>query len=184
MIILEIMRKRIKKHKAIYNILKLFLTFSDTVYQILEAVYCRTILLFFSMLKINNKKIMIVNYSGKGYGDSGKYICKELIKYNYEIYRATNEKYRYSLPKEINYAKINSIKYLYHLATAKIRINNSRFPYKIRKRNEQFYIQTWHGCIVFKKVESAAESSLSKYYVLSAKNDSKMANLFVSNSTF
>ena len=35
-----------------------------------------------------------------------------------------------------------------------------------------------------KKVESAAENELSKEYVLSAKNDSKMANLFVSNSTY
>ena len=154
------------------------------LYTLARTIYYYTFLSFFSIFKINNKKIVIVSYGGKGYWDMGKYICNELIKYDYEIYRATREEYIKTLPEKINYIKYNSIKCLYHLATAKIWINNSRFPYWIRKRKQQFYIQTWHGCLAFKKVESATEQKLSKYYVLWAKNDSKMADLFVSNSSF
>lgn len=170
------MRQRIKTHKIIYR-LSLF------IYFLFKTIYYYTILLIFSVFKIENK-IIIVNYSGKGYWDMGKYICNELIKYNHKIYRATKEEYKDSLPMEINYVKYDSIKYLYHLATAKVWINNSRFQYWIRKRKKQFYIQTWHWCLAFKKVESAVEDKLSRYYVWGAKNDSKIANLFISNSTF
>lgn len=169
--------KLVIKHKFIYNLLVLLYTLPRTIYYHL-------FLLFFSIFKINNKKIIIISYSGKGYWDMGKYICNELIKYDYDIYRATREQYIKTLPEKINYVKYNSIKYLYHLATAKIWINNSRFPYGIRKRKKQFYIQVWHACLSLKRVESAVEKKLSKYYVMGAKNDSKMANLFVSNSNY
>ena len=171
------MKKRIKKHKFIYDSI-LFL------YCFLQSAYCYVFLFIFSIFKINNKKIVVVNYWGKGYWDSGKYICNELIKHNYKTYWATKKEYRTSLPNVVNYVEYNSIKYFYHLATAKVWINNSRFPYWIRKRKKQFYIQTWHGCFALKKVESAVEEKLTKHYVLGAKNDSKMANLFVSNSAF
>ena len=125
---------------------------------------------------------MIHNFCGKGYWDSGKYICNELLNYDYEIYWATTKDYKNSLPKEVHYVRFGSIKYLYHLATAKIWINNERFSIGIRKRKKQFYIQTWHGCIWFKKVEAALWNNLWYFSVLAAKNDSKMANLLVSNS--
>ena len=170
------MIEKIKKHKIIYNLL-LFLFFLP------RTIYYYMFLLFFSIFKIDEKKIMVLNYNGKGYWDNGKYICNELTKYNYKIYWATIEKYKDSLPKKINYVKIDSIKYLYHLATARIWINNNRFQLGIRKRKNQFYIQTWHGWLGFKKVESAVKNT-SNLYVWGAKNDSKMANLFISNSTF
>ena len=171
------MIEKFKKYKLIYKTL-LFICF------LIKSTYNYIFLILFSVHKINNKKVIVINFEGRGYWDNGKYICNELVKYDYRIYWATKEEYKESLPKEINYVKINSIWYLFHLATAKIWINNSRFPYGIRKRKKQFYIQTWHGPIGFKKVESAVEDKLSKYYVLSAKNDSKMADLFISNSTF
>ncbi len=166
----------IKRNKFVYNLL-LFIFF------IPRTLYYYILLLIFSLFKINNKKIVVISYDGKGYWDNGKYICNELIKYNYKIYWATTEKYKNSLPKKINYIKFNSIKYLYHLATAKIWINNNRFWLGIRKRKGQFYIQTRHGCIWFKKVEAAVKNT-SMLYVWSAKNDSKMSDLFISDSTF
>lgn len=161
------------------------------IYNSLVIIYClpRTLyfyfsLLFLSLFKINNKKIVFVSFNGKGYWDNGKYICNELLWSDYDIYWASKEEYKDSLPKNVKYVKYNSIEYLYHLATAKIWVNNSRFWWWIRKRKDQFYIQTWHGCIGFKKSEADSKNALSSYYILSAKNDSKMADLFISNSTF
>ncbi len=57
----------------------------------------------------------------------GKYICEHLKNNNYKIYWATTKKYKNTLPNNVNFVKYNSIKYLYHLATSKIRINNARF---------------------------------------------------------
>lgn len=171
------MIKIIRKHKIIYELLVNTFIFS-------KAIYYHLILLVFSIFKINNNKIIVINYSGKGYWDSPKYISNELIKHNYKIYWATKLWYKESLPKGINYVKHNSIKYLYHLATSKIWINNCRFEYGIRKRRKQFYIQTRHACLSLKKVESAVEKKLLSLYVRWAKNDSKMANIFMSNSSY
>lgn len=151
---------------------------------IIFYLYYSIILSLFSNKIINNKKVMIINYYGKGYGDMGKYICNELLKDDYKVYWATEKKYIESLPKKVQYVKFDSIKYLYHISTSKVLINNSRFRFGMRKRNGQFYIQAWHGCIGYKKAEYAAEKALTKPYILGAKNDSKMADLFISNSDF
>ncbi len=173
----KIFLKFLKKNVFIYDLF-LFLYISPTTF------YYSFFLIIFSIFKIDSRKIIIINYSWKWYWDMWKYIANSIIKSNYKIYWATKELYKSSLPNWIRYIKYNSISYLYHLATAKIWINNSRFWYGIRKRAWQFYIQTWHGCFTFKKIEAAAESALPKYYIWGAKNDSKMANLFVSNSDF
>ncbi len=162
------------------------------IYFSIRSFYLYILLLFFSLFNIDNKKILIVSFEWKGYWDMGKYICNELTKYNYKIYRAAKDEYKQNIPEKINYVKYNSIGYLFHLATSKIWINNSRFLLGTRKRKEQFYIQTWHWCFALKKVESAInvipttylEKLLSVYSEKRAKNDSKMANLFISNSIF
>lgn len=167
----------IKRNKFLYNIflwIKLFLYF----------IYYSIFLHIFRIFKVNSKKIIFINYTGNGYGDMGKYICNELLNQDYKIYWATEKKYKDSLPQRVNYVKFNSIQYLFHLCTSKIWINNCRFRFGTVKRKNQFYIQTWHGCIGYKKVELDAGKSLTKQYILGAKRDSKMADLFISNSTF
>ena len=171
------LKVKFKSKKVIFNILlwgKL----------IAFSIYYFIFLTIFRIFKINNSKIVIINFDGKGYGDMGKYIGNELIKHNYKIYWAANKQYKDTLPKGIIYVKYNSLKYLFHMATAKVWINNIRFRYGMIKRKKQYYIQTWHAGITYKNVEKSAEKALTKQYILNAKNDSKMANLFISNSTY
>ena len=52
----------------------------------------------------------------------------------------------------------------------------------MRKRKGQYYIQTWHSSICLKKIERDAIQTLSKAYISSALQDSKMIDLFVSGS--
>ena len=143
---------------------------------------------FFWLFPIKNNKIVVCNYYGKGFGDNGKYIVNELInqKYNYDIVWLVKKKSNYNLefPKEIRTVKYNSFIGLYELATAKIWIDNCRKSFYPPKRKSQYYIQTWHGGIALKQVEKDVEKNLSKLYVDIAKNDSKMADLFISNSNF
>lgn len=151
----------------------------------MTMVYHRLFMIIFSIFKIDNKKIMIINYYGKWYWDNWKYLSEDLLNYDYKIYWACKKAYKDSLPKEINYVNYNSIKWLYHLATSKIWINNNRFRLGIRKRKQQFYIQTWHGCIGFKNSGAAhIKWSASFGSTTSAKHDSNMTNLLISNSTF
>jgi CDP-glycerol glycerophosphotransferase len=142
----------------------------------------------FRVFKVEKNKIFIVNYRGKGYGDNGKYIANELIKDNsedYKIYWAVkNINNIKEFPNEITPIRINSLKYFFHLATSKIWINNSRFEPYVRKRKNQFYIQTWHSSLRLKKIEMDIANMLSKYYIKSIKNESKMIDLMICGSDF
>lgn len=151
----------------------------------------RTILTFlyylFRIFPLKSNKIFISNYYGKGYGDIPKYIVNELLSENnkYDIVWVVKD-YSYSsnLPEGVRAVKRNTIKCIYDQITAKYWIDNCRKQFYERKRRKQFYIQTWHGCIGYKKCEKAVENKLPKSYILGAKNDSKMADLFISNSEF
>ena len=166
----------IKKNNIVYSIFSL-------IYLMFQRLYFGFFLLIFSIFPINKNKVMIISYYGKGYGDSGKYIANELLKNNeFIVYWASNSKN--SIPEGINFVKYNSIVYLFHLATSKFWINNTRFRYGIRKRKNQFYIQVWHGGLALKRVEYDVLDDLSIIYKMAMKNDNKMIDLMVSNSKF
>ena len=85
-------------------------------------------------------------------------------------------------PKGMRAVKYGSLRYIYELATAKVWVNNARMPVWVKKRKGQFYIQTWHGDACIKAVEKDAQEKLSENYIRAAKNDSQMADLFISGS--
>lgn len=138
----------------------------------------------FFIFKIKKNRIFLMNYNGKGYGDSQKYISEELLKDDYyEIVWAVNN-IESPFPKKIIKVKRNSIKYFYYLSTSKVLINNCRFPLFFTKRKEQYYIQTWHSPLRLKKIEMDAKSNFSKYYILTMKNDSKYIDEILSGCKF
>ena len=100
-------------------------------------------ILSFPILKIDNKKIVFDNFNGKGYGDNPKYIAEELIKEKVDckiiwVVSNINEE----IPKEIKKVKYGSIKSLWEYATAKVWIDNVRNYKGVKKKRNQFYIQT------------------------------------------
>lgn len=135
---------------------------------------------FFRLFPINNNKIVISSYLGKGYGDNAKYIVNELLKEDrldiVWLVRGNNT----TFPKKIRIVKYGSLASFYEMVTARIWIDNRRKPGYVRKRKGQYYINTWHASISLKKVEKDAGESLSKNYINAAKKDSKMCDLFLS----
>jgi len=93
-------------------------------------------------------------------------------------------KFKDSLPQNVRFAQYNSLKYLWELATAAAWVDNSRKNPGIRKRDKQFYVQTWHGTAALKRIEKDAEDNLDEFYVAAAKNDSKLANVILSGCRF
>jgi len=91
---------------------------------------------------------------------------------------------RYCFPKGIRTVEFGTYEYYYELATARIWIDNTRKNFDSRKRQGQYYIQTWHGAAPIKKVEKDAEHVLPAFYIVNAKRDSQMADLFLSGSRF
>lgn len=160
------------------------MTFLKKIRNKINRILAPLVFRLFRVKKIKNNKIVVMNYNGKGYGDNAKYIVNELLKTpeKYDIVYVTNDVR--SLPENIRSVSPKSLKWIYELSTAKIWINNTRFNLYVRKRKEQFYIQTWHSSLRLKKIEMDAVDKLGKYYKRMMKFDSKNINLMIVGSEF
>lgn len=137
------------------------------------------------MLPITNNKIVFSSYCGRGYGDNLKYICDALIRKNEDyqiIWMINNIKEAKSLPKGITPCIVGSLPWIYHLATAKVWVDNCRKAFYYKKK-DQYYIQTWHG-FALKRIEMDAQDALEDIYVKIAKKDSKQIDVIISDSRF
>jgi len=136
------------------------------------------------LLPLDTKKIVFDNFNGLGYSCNPKYIA-EYFRNNYPdfklvwIVRNNEDK---TIPKGIKRVYIDSWRMIRELATAGFWINNVRLAYCVKKRKNQYYIQTWHGGYGGKKSEKDVEDKLNPWYLKMAKLDSKVADLFLSNS--
>lgn len=164
------MKEKIKKIIVDLNLVKLL---SIPLY------FCR-------IFPIKDNQILFENFTGKGYGDSPKYIAEELLKSQskYKIYWVVKKSTKIEFPKGIQHVKLYSLKYFYIMATSKVWVSNSRFDQYVVKRKEQYYIQTWHSPLRLKKIEYDAYESLSDYYKKVMNNDSKNIDLMMSGCDF
>lgn len=144
----------------------------------------RFIMNLFCVFPIQNNKIVITSYFGKGYGDNGKYIVEKLLEKDkgFVVCWLVDSQYENTIPPGIKAVRNGSIHALYELATAKVWIDNCRKSVYIKKRKGQFYIQTWHGAIGVKKCEGDAEQYLTTEYIRNCKHDSEMADVILSGS--
>ena len=151
------------------------------VYKEIKLIFAK--IFYLDIFKILNNKIVFDNFLGKGYGCNPKYIAEEIIKeqLDYELVWLVKD-IKSEMPQQIRKVKYGSIRALYELATAKVWIDNVRNYKGIDKKEQQFYIQTWHGSIGLKKVEKAVEDKLDPQYILQAKNDGKITNLMITNN--
>ena len=149
---------------------------NNLIKSIIYKLYC--------ILPIKKNKIIFNNFLGNGYGDNPKYIARELLKKNkYDLVWACKKNQNKTLPEGIRYSN-DWFRYLKEFATAKIWVSNVRLPRYIKKRKNQYYIQTWHGGLALKKIEKDAEQSLSKEYVRDAMYDSKRTDIMLTNSDY
>lgn len=139
------------------------------------------------LLPIDAKKVVITSHYGRGYGDNLKYIAEKLLRSDAQlkiVWLVKSDQEKSSLPEGITACKTKSIMEIYHLSTAKVWIDNCRKGPTPFKRKSQFYIQTWHGGGAQKRCEKDVEETLGLGYVRSAKRDSAIADLFISDSRF
>lgn len=135
----------------------------------------------FNLLPLQKKKIVFESYRGL-YNDSPKAIFlamkEQHPEYRY-IWMLKNENREISGAEVVNR---KSLKALYHLATAKVWVDNARKQFWVRKRRGQIYVQTWHGGLALKKIEKDAGEKLPESYQKIAIHDSEMADYFLSGA--
>ncbi|MDE6313201.1 MAG: CDP-glycerol glycerophosphotransferase family protein [Lachnospiraceae bacterium] len=139
-----------------------------------------------SKLPIQDNKVYLTNFNGRGFADNQKYIALELMRRqkDYKLIWLLQNPREQKLPKGIQGVKTGSFAEIYHMATAKYWINNVRFHQYFKKRKGQYYIQTWHAGLGFKRIEKDVEDTLSPEYIRMAKIDSAAIDLIVSNGKF
>jgi CDP-glycerol glycerophosphotransferase len=138
----------------------------------------------FSIIPINKKKIVFTTFEGDGgYCCNPRYIAEELLNKNdkFEIIWLVNNMER-QFPNNIKKVKNTFFNRTYHLATAKIWVDNSRKPYGTVKRKKQFYIQTWHSGLGFKPIGKLRGKLFPRIAYLVSEHDSRLADCVTSNS--
>lgn len=134
------------------------------------------------VLQIQNK-VVLSSWNGAFFNDNPQCIFKELKKIcpkTKMIWMLQNENVKIEGAEVV---QIYSLKALYHLATARVWIDNIRKPWWMIKRKGQYYVQTWHGDVSGgKKIEKDVENLLTVEYLKCAKHDSEMADLLLAGS--
>ncbi|MHA6165712.1 CDP-glycerol glycerophosphotransferase family protein [Bacillus mojavensis] len=108
----------------------------------------------FKKNKIDPHIIFYESYHGKAMNDNPYAIFKHLV--NSEEYKnfthvwALNDQdnpyaQKYNGLKNVRFVKVHSEEYIKYLTKAKYLINNVTFPTYFQKKDEQIYINTWHG---------------------------------------
>lgn len=111
---------------------------------------------YYKHCNVIDNRILFESFHGTTISDSPFYILKELLSRpeasKYEIYYSSNtddyethKKFIEANNIPVKLVCISSYNYLKVLATAKYLINNSSFPVYFIKKDEQVYLQTWHG---------------------------------------
>lgn len=153
-------------------------------FQYMLFVIIRALFRIFHLCPIKDNKVVFNAYGGKGFCDNPKYIAMALMQKNIDIdmvwiVNDLNEQ----MPSDIRKVKRHSIHEIYELATARVWVDNSRIALYTSKRKNQYYIETWHGCIGMKKVGNAAGRA-DFLGIKRVKHDTELTDLMVSNSDF
>ncbi len=135
----------------------------------------------FWLLPIKRRKILFSSFLGSYINDNPKAVYEAIIQkgYNVDMLWVVKDD---DIPVGIKAVRMNSLRMIYELATAKVWVDNCRKLPWIRKRRGQFYVQLWHDVIPVKRIENDVEDKLSSRYVSMARNDSKMIDFMVSSS--
>lgn len=134
---------------------------------------------------IEKNLICVCTFEGKGgFGCNPKYIVQELHKEdpNLKFVWLVNKPGEHKFPDYIKEVPDTLWSSAYWLTRSKVWIDNYRKPLGTVKRKEQYYINTWHGCVGFKPIGLWRGDKFSKIAYLVSKNDSDMIDrLIVSN---
>lgn len=108
---------------------------------------------FFKFFKIVPDTILVESFHGSNISDSSLALVREILRSypgKYKIYYGTidktlHQKFIEDIGLDVELVDVNSYYYTKILATSEYLINNSSFPVYFVKRDEQKYLQTWHG---------------------------------------
>lgn len=148
----------------------------------LKKIYTLFFFCIFRIIPLKNR-VVFSSFSGKRYGDNPKLISELLYKEypNLEQIWLLKE-FNMELPEYVKQVKWGSIYMIYALATSKVWVDSHTKPTWVRKRKNQFFIETWHGGLGIKKIAGDVKEKLSKEEIKRIKHNSNLIDILISNS--
>ena len=139
---------------------------------------------FFNLLPVCKNKIVFYSFT-HAYGDNPRPILEEMLRQKLPYKFVWVEANKKTVPVGVKCVR-SKLRTWYEFSTARVIITNARiggyFGHGFCKKNNQIYIQTWHG-FALKKIEGDA-GNLAPKYMQKAKLDSKNMDYLLSNSRF
>lgn len=134
--------------------------------------------------QIRRNKIVFSNWSGGGFGGNAKYTALNLLKRSQEIDLVwVMKKEDGNLPNGIRSVLYGTYEHYRELGTAAVWIDNEHKNFFTRKRDGQYYIQTWHGGGPLKKIEFDGKN-ISRSYLDLCEMNAELEDLMISPSQF
>ncbi len=139
-------------------------------------------------MKIQDKTILFESFLGRNYSDNPKaiyeYMYQNYPDYKY-VFALDNPKAAVDeIPGNAILVKRFGVKYVYYLAVSKYIVTNSRMSLKYKKRDEQVYIQTWHGTPLKKLVMDMQNVNMpgtnKQNYLINFLNEAKRWDYLIS----
>jgi CDP-glycerol glycerophosphotransferase len=139
-----------------------------------------------SLLPKQNK-IIASTFEGKKYGDNTQYIVEALHRINpkLDIVWIRDDSVYYEIPEWMRSVcnQNSQLKIIYEYATAKVWIDTHRLKSYFYKRENQLFIETWHGGLGIKRLDGdVPKFQKMRFLMCEVKTTSKLADLFISNS--
>lgn len=113
---------------------------------LLKKILSFFLLLLGKVVKIDDKLIIFASFSGTAYSDNPRYLF-EYLRDNDDFtdYRFVWAFRRKRVAQGAEVVKFNSLTYYYLLSKAKYWVFNAKMAPYYQKKEEQIYLQTWHG---------------------------------------
>ncbi|MBQ0065649.1 MAG: CDP-glycerol glycerophosphotransferase family protein [Firmicutes bacterium] len=104
----------------------------------------------YKLVKVDDKIVIFISFHGRGYSDNPRAIYEEMVKdprwngYRFIWFIKNAQQKNLNIPgAEIK--EYFSIPYFYYMSKAKYWVINCKMPEYIAKKENQIYLQTWHG---------------------------------------
>ena len=139
------------------------------------------------LLPVQNNKIVVTSFYGRGASDNPKAIVEELVRRpeQLDIVWLANDPDHAGVPEGVRVVQYDTPQAIRELCTARVWIDNCRKGARVKKAG-QYYMQTWHG-FALKRIERDVADKLSKEdatYAQYAQRDSRQIDVIVSDSSF
>ncbi len=118
--------------------------------KMIVAIIRVSYLLLYKLIKVDEKVVVFLSFHGRGFSDNPRaiYECMrsdETFKNHKFIWFISNHKEKGLSIEGAKIVEYMSPLYFYYLAKAKYWVFNCKMQEFIKKKDNQIYLQTWHG---------------------------------------